>query len=447
MPLSRKFACGAWFALPGTERMSRSTSAPPLRRRAEITPSGGPRPGVLVLDEAVPAPPNTGKRIRTLNLLRLLANEFRIEMIVHGNEAGPEAIAEAEAAGIRIHVAPSRIPRKSGPVFPLRLLGNLFSKLPYSVASHHRPGYARTVNQLAASDRFDLVHVEWSPYATYLGGLRLPAVVAAHNVESQIWERMAQNAASPLTRRYFALQAARMHRFEQQVLPQCAAVTAVSEIDRRHFLNSGCKRVAVVPNGVDTTYFAPLPDDAVEPSTLVFTGSMDWRPNQEAIRWFAREVHPRLVEQIDYRLLVVGRNPPDWLATGRGVPPQITATGTVGDVRPYLARAALFVVPLRSGGGTRLKILEAMAAGRPVLSTTVGAEGLGLTDGRHAILRDGAEEFADAVAKALGNASRCLTMRDCARRLVTEQFDWSNIARRQGELWRSLATAHRGETS
>jgi len=399
---------------------------------------------VLVLDEEIPLPMDTGKRIRTVNLLQNLARDFRIDLLVHANGATAQARRTLGELGLKVHVAPSHIPEKQGLAFPLRLLRNLASPLPYSVASHLRPGYARQLQELLRSGNFDLVHCEWTPYAAYLFGTRRPTVVSAHNIESDIWTRMARAEANRLRRSYIGLQAVRMQRFEKRVFSSFPFATAVSDADAAGIRDLGCESVEVVPNGVDTEYFSFRELPEIPTNTLIFTGSMDWRPNQDAVRWFVSEIHPRLSQAIDYRLLVVGRNPPAWLARIPERIPQIVVTGTVEDVRPFMDESDLYVVPLRAGGGSRLKILEAMARGRPVVSTRVGAEGIEAVDGRHLALVETPEEFVATTVRLLSDTPARRNLARAGRAKVEERYRWSAIARHQGSFWERVIRHGKG---
>jgi glycosyltransferase involved in cell wall biosynthesis len=204
----------------------------------------------------------------------------------------------------------------------------------------------------------------------------------------------------------------------------------VSEEDLRvHRECYGVTRVSAVPTGVDLDYFRPNPGGDYTPRELVFTGSMDWFPNEDAIVHFAHEVLPRIHKAVpDVTLTIVGRNPPPRVRALAERDPSVRVTGGVPDVRPYLERAALFVVPLRIGGGTRLKIYEAMAMGRPVVSTSIGAEGLPLRDGLDLRLADGDEPFAAAVIELLEQPlkAQMIAMRGAQR--VRSEFGWEHAA-------------------
>ena len=398
-----------------------------------------PRRRVLVLDEEIPFPPDTGKRIRTLSLLSRLAPTFEVDLLTHADGATPTARATMVDLGIRVHVAESRIPGKEGAGFYLGLAANLASPLPYSAASHDRPAYRRRLRELVRERAYDLVHCEWTPYARFREGIDLPYVVAAHNVESQVWRRLAEAEPSTARRIYTREQARKMEALERRIFALAPFATAVSEEDAARLRGLGCARVAVVANGVDLDAYTPRPKSDSDHRGLVFTGSLDWRPNQDAVRWFVERVHPLLLREGPYRLSVVGRRPPSGF--GAGFPPEITVAADVDDIRPHLAKASVVVVPLRVGGGSRLKILEAFAVGRPVVSTTLGAEGLAVEDGRHLLLADGPEAFARAVLALWKDPDRGHAMAREARSLVETCYGWDRIAEVQAALWREAAAS------
>lgn len=392
------------------------------------------RPHVIVLDEELPYPANTGKRIRTLNLLRRLAKDFAIELVVHDSEDARHANMIRDL-GITVQVAPGRIPAKAGPAFVLNLARSMVTRDPYSVASHRTRAYERTVRGRLERGRPAIVHAEWTPYAQYWRDGDPPLVVAAHNVESEVLERIARTHTSAAHRAFFGLQAKRMENFERHLFARAAHATAVSERDASQLRSWGCPDVEVVPNGVDTSYFAPRSGPMGESRTLVFTGSMDWRPNQDAIAWFARDVHPHLLMNGPYRLDVVGRDPPPRFREHAGLPPEITLTGTVEDVRPFVAASAIFVTPLRIGGGSRLKILEALAMEKPVVSTRIGAEGLDLVAGRDLLIADDGESFAAAVERLLTSPDLARQLAEAGGRVVRSHYEWDAVCLRQAAIW------------
>jgi glycosyltransferase involved in cell wall biosynthesis len=229
----------------------------------------------------------------------------------------------------------------------------------------------------------------------------------------------------------------KMQRYEGRVSQRVDHCIAVSETDRQTLRQDyGLTNVSTIDTGVDVTYFANY-SATRRPHRMVFTGSMDWMPNEDAILWFARDVLPMIRRRVpEVSLAVVGRRPGSKVIQLSRSAPEIAVTGRVEDVRPYLAEAAVFVVPLRIGGGTRIKIYEAMASGIPVVSTTVGAEGLRVEPGRHILLADTPEAFADAVLWLLFNPSAAAQMATAAKALVTENNDWKIVSRQFAEICR-----------
>jgi glycosyltransferase involved in cell wall biosynthesis len=395
---------------------------------------------VLVLDEALPWPPDSGKRIRTWALLTRLAPEVEITLCVHAEgPVPPEAAAACRDAGLALLPVPRRPLVKRGPRFAWDLARNLFTGAPYMAMAHRTEAMRAAVARFAAAHAPDLLHVEWTPYAVNVPpGLGLPVVVSAHNVESDIWARYREHERGWLRRAYVALQHKKVERFERIALAAVHAVTAVSPGDGERIRSwTGQSDVTVVENGVDGTYFAPRQHVAPEPRTCLFTGSLDWRPNQDAVVWYLEAIHPLVLARApDARFVVVGRNPPAWLVEKVRGARGAEVHGSVPDVRPFVARAALNVVTLRIGGGSRLKIPEALAMARPVLSTTVGAEGLDLGDA--VVLRDEPQAFADAMLDAFASPATWDARARAGRERVLARYEWGRLAPRLLEVWQRV---------
>jgi glycosyltransferase involved in cell wall biosynthesis len=396
---------------------------------------------VAVVDEELPYPPNSGKRIRTFQLVRRLALRHRLTYVCHRN-ADPEEARRAEAAfdslGIETVVVDRRPPPRSGPGFYARLAANLASPLPYSVASHASAGLRRAVGRLASEGRVDLWQAEWTPCHAVLDGLPPAAtrIIMAHNVESHIWRRYYEAEAEPARRWYIGRQWRKFERFERRAFGEADGVVAVSEEDAEAIrVRFGGRRVVVVDNGVDTDQFRPGPGPR-DPGLILFLGSLDWRPNLDAVDRLLACVFPAVLErEPSARLAIVGRNPPEALRRRAALLPNVELHANVADVRPFLHRSALMVVPLRIGGGSRLKILEAFAAGLPVVSTRVGAEGLTVEDGRHLTVVEGIEPMADAVVGGLRDPGTMAARAALGRSLVEERYDWDALAERLEGAW------------
>lgn len=388
---------------------------------------------VLVLDEEPPYPPDAGKRIRTWNLLRRLAQRHQVSLLCYGTRAN-SAVAALEAAGICVYLVP--IPATiAAPGLYLRLLANVFSRYPYSVDKHYSDEFQRCFQELVASHTFDLVHCEWTPYARYLRDFQsCPVLIATHNVESQIWIRRALQSRSALERQFFGLQATRMERFERQALRRAQAVTAVTQQDRHQMQSWGIQNPRLVENGVDLDYysFSATGDD----SQILFLASLDWYPNRDALDYFLEEIMP-LVRSArpEVKFVIVGRRPPDNLVKRVAELPCTELAADVPDVRPYLRQATVVVVPLRIGGGSRLKILESLAAGKAVVSSSIGAEGLQVQHNLHLRLADEPREFASSVLELLGSAAERTRLGSNGRQLVTSHYSWDKMADALESAW------------
>jgi glycosyltransferase involved in cell wall biosynthesis len=261
-------------------------------------------------------------------------------------------------------------------------------------------------------------------------------VLFQHNVEALIWRRHYEVQANPLKRAYLRGQWRKSRAYEHAACRRFDQVIAVSaedgEMMRREY---GVTEVADVPTGVDTDYFRPGGAARPEPNHLIFTGSMDWLPNVDGIRYFTEQILPLIRRRIPHvRLTVVGRNPYPGLVNLSRRDPGITVSGRVDDVRPYMERASAYVAPLRIGGGTRLKIFEAMAMELPVISTTVGAEGLPVRHGSELLIADTPEEFTSSVVRLLTDDSLARRLGASGAAMVRNSCGWERVASRFAEI-------------
>ena len=397
-----------------------------------------PRLQVLVIDEEPPFPLNSGKRIRTWNLLCRLAKRHQITFLCHRGD--DQAAEKLESAGVKVVQVEALAPYRGLSLYA-RLLFNLFSPFPYSVAKHYTRRFRKKLGNLLSTGDFDLLHCEWTPYARYLQSAGdIPSVVSAHNIESQIWQRRAERSPSMLSRMFFRMQAWKMQRFERNALSRCSSVTAVSDLDVQQFKAWGIHSARSVENGVDIDFFSTSQAIAASPLEVLFVGSLDWFPNQDAVRFFVEEIFPLIkIQKPAAQLTVVGRRAPESLASWmrrEGV----TLLSEVPDVRPCYTRAALAIVPLRIGGGTRIKILEAMSMGKPVVSTSIGAEGLAVKDGTQVLIADTPAEFARAAVSLMSSEELCRKIGQDGRKLVLERYSWDRIASHQEQVWLAAAS-------
>jgi len=373
-------------------------------------------------------PTTKGGHIRSLEILKRLHARHEIHYVAFDESGDPEGPRRSAEYCTRAYPVPHALPRKDSAAFLGQVAAGLIGPLPVTIRRCRSAAMRRRIQDLLAEQPFDRMVCDFLAPAPNIPRLS-DWVLFQHNVESAIWWRRAEHAGDPARRAYLRLQARRMRDYEGRVCREAGEIVAVSRQDagtlRRWF---GVSRVAVVPTGVDVEYFSgPTPVPRV--ADLVFVGSMDWLPNVDGVAWFAREVLPRLRARLpECTVAIVGRSPDRAVAGLAASDPRLLVTGTVEDVRPYLWGSTAAIVPLRIGGGTRLKIYEAMAAGVPVVSTTVGAEGLEVSSPRNIRLADTPDEFAAACAGLVQDEEMRSRQARAAREMVQSRCSWEAAA-------------------
>nr|WP_244982091.1 glycosyltransferase family 4 protein [Corallococcus exercitus] len=397
---------------------------------------------VLAILPYVPLPSDTGGTLRTLELVRALASRFELDVLaVHraGNDAAgfTRWLGERGVPASRLHLVdlPRVAPRET-----LHSTQAFLRGTPLTYVRFARQGLRDALRKvLTERGPFDIIHFDHLHMAQLLPLARqinpsAHLVIDEHNVESQVLARMAPLSA-PLLRPFLNWQFQRVEQLERECVSQADTVLACSDVDAQQLRGLGAKHVQVVPNGVKLPDFAPretLGDD------LVFVGSMDWWPNEDAVLRLAREVWPLVSSDLSAgKLMVVGRSPP---ASVRALENErLVVTGSVPSVAPYLARALATAIPLRAGSGTRLKVLEAAAAGVPVVATRLAVEGLPVVEGQHVLLAESPEEFAAALRRLRRDPDLCSRLAKNARRMA-EAFAWDGIGAGLGELYLNAST-------
>ncbi len=378
-------------------------------------------------------PMDRGGKIRTYNILKELYRHDDVTYLgFDGKVSGEEPLKRVSEYCQRAIAVTHRQAGRGEIRFFTELAMNVFSSLPYSVAKlRSQESENRCTAELSRSD-LDYLVVDFVHAAVNMPNtVPVPTILFQHNVEAVIWERLYQQQTNPVMRKYYKMQWHRMFNFERDACRRFDTVVAVSENDAEKMrADYGLSHVIAIPTAVDTDYFQPDPNVSRAPNALVFTGSLDWTPNIDGLRWFIDLVMPIVAHAVpNVKLNVVGRNPRPDLVAGIKGRPGVELVGRVPDVRPHVQGAIASVVPLLVGGGTRMKIFESLALNTPVVSTTIGAEGLPLQHNRHILIGDTPEDFARETIKLLSESSNSTALGLRGGDYVREKFGAAAVAR------------------
>ena len=392
---------------------------------------------ILFLSPTVPYPLTDGGRIRVYNLLKQIAQNNEVTLLaLETQPTDTESISHIQEFGITVHLVNHlhTLPRVSLST----LLTALFKRQPITVARYNVSAYRQKLRELLASESFDIVHYEMFHTAQFHTESDYPSVLSQQNVDSAIWHRLTDETTNIFYKFAYWTQELAFKRYERVLSPKFDAVTCTSEIDAAIF-EQHCPNdiVKVIPNGVDVTHFIPDSDSA-DDAHLIYIGSMDWYPNEDAVSFFVGEILPKIRKRVqDVKLTIVGGNPSDQVQRLTEVE-GVVVTGRVPEIKPYFSAATVFVVPLRIGSGTRLKILEALAMGKAIVSTSVGAEGLALQNGEEIMIADEPNLFAEAVIQLLTDPTLCKRIGQNGRKRVEQDYDWRNIGKKLLEVYEEI---------
>ena len=375
-------------------------------------------------------PVDTGGKIRTYCMLRELKQRHHVTYLaLDDGTASPDAVERATEYCHDLIRIPHRTSSKFSVRFFAELISNMKSTLPYAVEKYRSAEFGQRIAQ--DHEKADLVVCDFLfPSINMPESLSRPSVLFQHNVEALIWRRHADNQRSRIARRLFLTQWSRMRVYERTACHRYDAIVAVSPQDRAIMEREyQVPLIQEIPTGVDTEFFRPSGTVDPQPYHLVFCGSMDWLPNDDAMKYFVRTILPRIRASVPETVLtIVGRKPfPSLTALSRDYP-YVRVTGQVDDVRSYIEQAAVYVIPLRIGGGTRLKVFEAMAMEKPIVSTSIGVEGLPVEHGTDALIADEPDSFADAVVGLLRDHRSARGLGRAAAEKVRSQFGWAPVA-------------------
>lgn len=404
-------------------------------------PGAADRARVLMISPDAPGPLDQGFRIRVHHLAVALARSgYRVTLLARA--ARPDDTLELQTGGVEILTTTIAVPTDGEGTTArigrgLELLGGRPPQFLAARVTAMRP----VIHQLLAERSFDAVQVELPEFVEVVGGRDVPVVLDAHNIWSELTARRQAIDPWAVRRAVRAMGHRRQRAAEERAWRAADLCLATSEREAGIIGAAGARRVAIVPNGVATDMMRPGAGDsntrAPGPPSLVFVGLLGYRPNADAVMHLVRDILPLIrAQRPDINLRVVGDGARAELLRLAG--PGVEFTGRVPDVRPYITAADVVVVPLRIGSGTRLKILEALALGRAVVTTTIGAEGLDLVEGEHVLIADGPTAFAAAVDRLLGDDRLAGRLGDQGRTLVERSYDWSWIGSRLVEAYDQL---------
>jgi polysaccharide biosynthesis protein PslH len=399
---------------------------------------------ILMVCRDIPYPLNAGYKIRTYNLLKRLAEANAVHLVcydLNGDAAGRAAGLSCYCSSVSLVKEPKTPKIRQIP----QIMRNMLEGQPLCVKYSKSEAMRRAISEVMEARQIDLVHFDDPYIASNCNFSKHPAIkktVTFHDIDSEKYRRMykIQNSAGKRVMLLFDLMM--MKHWEKSVLKNADLSIVMSQLDRDALMAHGVGAdISVIPNGVDTQRLQFLQAPSAS-ETISFFGALDYHPNEDAALYFCDEMLPLILQENPAaQFCIVGRNPGRKLV-GAGAHPNISVAGNVDDVVPYYRKSSVAVVPLRAGGGTRLKILEAMALGCPVVSTTLGAEGLDLTDGEHILLADTPQQFARRTLELMKNCALRERMALAARSFVEGRYNWDKIAASMLECYREVV--HKG---
>jgi glycosyltransferase involved in cell wall biosynthesis len=405
---------------------------------------------ILLITHLVPYPPKGGVTLRNYNLLKETATHHEIYMVtfyqrVHhkDDESLQEGIEEIRK--LCHHLEVFRIPTDYSRLGWYRLLFfNLFSPTPYSAWRYASKKMTAAIKKLLGEQNFDLMEIGTIALGNF-GRLApdLPKVLVHHNIESQLLFRRSKYLNNHLAKLYTAYQARKLRRFERKIAATIDYHTTCSHLDRDLLLeNIPSARVEVVPNGVDTDYFRATSDPPV-PGRLIYVGGMTWFPNYDAMKYFIEDIWPLVKKELpDASLVHIGRQTSGEFEKITRKDPAIRFLGFLDDIRPEITRADVYIVPLRIGGGTRLKILDALSMSSAIVSTSIGCEGIEVTDGKDILIADDAASFARKIIELCRDGELREKIKKQARQTALEKYSWKIIAPILEDVYRRTVSGH-----
>lgn len=406
---------------------------------------------ILFLTQIVPYPPDAGPKVKTWHVLRYLVESgHEVTLVTYVREDEKPYVSILEKYCNQVFSVPIQRSRLKDISY---LIKSNFTGRPFLIERDDLPAMRSVLSQLLANQEFDVIHTDQLTMAQFafpgkeLGecypNQQFTRVFDAHNAVWTIVERTRENA-SWLLKPVLSMEARRIKSYEGKLITQYENTLAVTEIDKQALLEgvnpnerpSIENRVTVIPIAVDTRELVPI-NRSSESGHIVTLGTLHYPPNADGIRWFATEVFPLIQKQLDHvHLTIIGKNPPsDFIQLAQTKPDAITVTGYVQDLTPYMEQAAVMVVPVRAGGGMRVRILEAFARGMPVVTTTIGLEGIDAQPERDVLIADDSQDYANTVANLLRNLNLQQKLATNGRKLAEQKYGWQAVLRMMDKIY------------
>jgi len=397
---------------------------------------------ILFLSTRSPYPLISGHSLRTYHILKGAAQNHNVTFVTFvqlpEHELKKENLDHLKSFCKAVY--PFEIPADLSRITLAKMLFlNLFSSLPFVAQKYDAPLMRQKIREIIQTEHIDLVHVDLLPLTAYINEFEhLPKILVNHNVESIRLYRWFRTEPNPVKKAYLGIQWLKLRSFERSAMNKFDGCVVVSGIDKELLLKMGVRsKLFVVPNGTNTKFFTPHNGKVVENSVL-WIGHMDVHTNKDAVLYFWKDIYPILKRKYpEVKMTFVGTAPPKEIAAASKLDGHVRATGFVGDIRPYIDEAAVMVVPIRIGSGTRLKILDAMAMGKAIVSTSVGCEGLNVNDGKDIVIADDPENFAVKTIELLKSADKRVNLEKNALELA-KTYDWDLITQRQEAVYRDV---------
>ncbi len=396
---------------------------------------------ILFLAQLFPLPLDSGGKIKSYYTLKNLAKEHEVHLLAFVRS--PEELSHLEEMQDICASVKTVDMKRTSLTQASDLAGNFVKRQSFIIRRDYRKSMQRVFDRMVG-DGFDVVYIDHLQMASYVNfNAQYKTVLDNHNIEHLIIKRIFETTRNPLKKVYAYYEYQKLAKFEMQCIENADMCLFVSDVDRDYAIRHTKKQINAhtVPIGVDTDFFYKRPPDEAT-SDILFAGTMHWPPNIDCVLHFSEEILPIIAKNTsEYTFTVAGQKPPEYIVRLAKPGSQINVTGYVDDIRDYMKKCGVFVVPLRSGSGVRVKILNAMSMGLPIVSTSIGAEGIDAVDGKHLVIADDCREFAKAVHTLLANRAIACNLGENARGLVENRYSWDMIGELLLEKMRMVSEA------